>query len=324
MSYYGENLQRGVGLNGLYLRDFTHAAKIFRAGSYDLVPKFKFLFHTYFDINPVAYGGTNDYGNNFGILVKSVKLPTFSIKTQELNQYNRKRLIQTKINYDAINITFHDDNVNTVTKLWDAYYSYYYKDPTNFNGLVVGNATSNQYTQDVFNEGEGSSNAGSYDKRNIYSGDIAGNNNWGYIGESVEGTATKASFFRNITVFGFNRHNFTSYTLINPLISKLDHDTYNYNEGGGTMEIKMDIQYETVVYNEGAMDGQNPDNIVAGFGLDQFYDKDPSPITPVEARSAITGRGKLVDAAGGYIRKLNAEERKARYTVKIVDQLNLG
>ena len=303
MAYYGDNLQREAGLGSATLRDFTHAAKIFRPGSYDLAPKFKFLFHTFFDINPVAYDKNVNTGDNFGVLVKTVKLPSFSIKTHEMNQYNRKRIVQTKISYDPVNITFHDDNVNTITKLWDAYYTYYYKDATNLNGLFSDRGSDIGSTD----PGNGALRQ-NYNVRNIYDGDLTGENNWGYIGETFRpGIVTKAPFFRNITVFGFNRHNFTAYTLINPIITKLDHDTYSYNEGGGTMEIKMDINYETVVYNEGAMDGQDPDNIVAGFGLDAFYDKTPSPITPNGSQSAIAGPSGYSDSDGGYVKPLNTD-----------------
>ena len=79
-----------------YLRDFTHAAKTFRSANYQNAPKFKFLFHVYFDINQDAFASTSSAVNNFGILVKSVKLPTYSFSTHEMNQYNRKRIVQTK------------------------------------------------------------------------------------------------------------------------------------------------------------------------------------------------------------------------------------
>lgn len=303
MAYYGDNLQKEAGLGSAILRDFTHAAKIFRPGSYDLAPKFKFLFHTFFDINPVAYDRNANTGDNFGVLVKSVKLPSFEIKTHTMNQYNRKRIVQTQISYQPINITFHDDNVNTITKLWDAYYTYYYKDSTNFNGLFDKNGGASEIGTPSPTNLQLRQN---YNVRNIYDGELTGENNWGYIGESFrDRVATKAPFFRNITVFGFNRHNFTAYTLINPMITKLDHDTYNYSEGAGTMEIKMDISYETVVYNEGAMDGQTPDNVVAGFGLDAYYDKKPSPLTGSEARSAVAGRTGYTNSAGGYRQNLN-------------------
>ena len=37
-----------------YLRDYTHAAKTFIPNAYQYAPKFKFLFHVYFEINTSA------------------------------------------------------------------------------------------------------------------------------------------------------------------------------------------------------------------------------------------------------------------------------
>lgn len=296
MAYKGESIQKSAAQNlgSTYLRDYTHANKIFAPNSYDLAPKFKFLFHTYFDVNPVAYNRGINTGDNFGVLVKSIRLPSFQIKTTELNQYNRKRIIQTKINYENINITFHDDNINTITKLWDAYYTYYYADETNFN--------------DMLTTGSPNANQENYTVRNIYDGNIK-QNNWGYVGETYrQNQKAKAPFFRNITVFGLNRHTFTSYTLINPLIVKFDHDTYNYSEGNGTMECKMDISYETVVYNEGKLDGQTPDAIIRGFGLDAYYDKELSPITPRGANGFIPTNQGYQPGRNGYQKSLNQSQ----------------
>lgn len=298
MAYFGEELQRTAGRGSSVLRDFRHAAQIFRPEGYALAPKFKFLFHTFFDINPTVFESRIEQG----ILVKSVKLPSFSIKTHELNQYNRKRIVQTKIAYDPVSITFHDDNSNVITKMWDAYYSYYYKDPTNIN-VFRGQAGT-----DVADRFPGGNTAQSqnYNVRNIYDQSITGNNNWGYIGESSSATdqQVKLPFFRNITVFGFNRHTFTAYTLVNPMIQKLDHDSYNYSESAGTMEIKMDIVYETAVYNEGAMDGRTPGNIIQGFAVNGYYDKQASPITPAGKNSPVPGPSGYTDPRGGYIKSL--------------------
>jgi hypothetical protein len=301
MAYYGEDIEGTSGFGSTYLRDYTHAAKTFRPGSFDLAPKFKFLFHTFFDINPSAYDRGIATGDNFGVLVKTVKLPSYSIKTHEMNQYNRKRIVQTKINYDPINITFHDDNVNTITKLWDAYYTYYYKDSTNLNGVLKGTRGSDVASSQP---GAGASNQ-DYNSRNVYDADLSGNNNWGYVGESYNNDTNKVPFFRNITIFGLNRHTFTAYTLINPMITKMDHDTYSYADGQGTMEIKLDISYETVVYNEGVIDGQTPDNIISGFGLDAYYDKRSSPnLKRTEDKSLAPGKGTYVNAAGGFVNNM--------------------
>ena len=288
-----------------YLRDYTHASKTFRPNAYQYAPKFKFLFHVYFEINTSAYAIGLPQGANFGLAVKSVKLPSYSFDTHQLNQYNRKRIVQTKIKYDPVDINFHDDNGNLIRNMWYNYYTYYYKDASK---PVVSISGRQALT------GSSTPNNSNYNNRNIYSQSITGDTDWGYIGETsstVNGYTeaatgqTKIPFFKNITVFGFNQHNYVAYTLINPIINRFAHDTYNYAEGNGTMENTMTLDYETVKYFQGSVDGKEPSNIIAGFGVNDHYDRVPSPITRPGSQSSILGQGGLVDAAGGIIDDLS-------------------
>jgi len=278
-----------------YLRDYQHASKTFRTNGYQNAPKFKFLFHVYFDINPQAFqafsGGrysTNvNASTNYGLLVKEVKLPSFSFNTTQLNQYNRKRIVQTKIKYDPIEVTFHDDNGDTINSMWQAYYEYYYSDGKK-PGIILGGRQS----------GNG---ATTYNERTIYDASITGDDDWGFDSTTLNNSEFKIPFFKNITIFGLNRHNYTAYTLVNPIITSFQHDQYSYNEGGGTMQNRMSLDYETVVYNYGSLDGRNPGDIVTGFGDQATYDRNPSPITMPGTNSAILGQGGLIDSAGAAL-----------------------
>lgn len=287
-----------------YLRDYRHAAKTFRTKSYAYAPKYKFLFHTYFNINSAAWA--EGAGKNFGLLVKDIKLPSFGFNTQQLNQYNRKRIVQTKIKYDPVSITFHDDNSNTINKLWYAYYTYYYNDANKPNVLFSGNRGSGRVPNGINNSTQDT--MANYNVSNIYKASITGNTDWGYYGEAAQTNADgqKLPFFQNITIFGFNQHNFTAYTLINPIITNFGHDTYNYEEGGGVMKNNMTLDYETVVYNEGAIDGRNPQDIVTGFGDPANYDRKTSPIMQPGANGTILGPGGLVDGAGGFVKDMQS------------------
>lgn len=314
---WGESFLRdaaGGFFGSEYLRDFTHASKTFRTNSYQNAPKFKFSFHTYFLINPDA--ATFDQ-TNFGLLVKDVKLPTFSFQTAQLNQYNRKRIVQTKIKYDPIEITFHDDCGDQVNQLWEAYYKYYYNDGAVYKSALSGNKPANT----------------AVGPRNIYNQTITGRNSeWGFNGGSNTADGAKTPFFYNITVYGFNQHNYTAYTLVNPIITSFSHDTYNYAENGGTMQNKMTIDYETVVYNYGALDGNRPSNSVPGFGDEANYDRRLSPISVPGANSTILGQGGLIDAAGSIIGALSSRDplailgavRTGGLTYNAFKNVNLG
>jgi hypothetical protein len=299
LGFWGEVLQ-GFFANE-NLKDYTHASKTFRSDGYANAPKYKFIFHTYFSINSEAW--QEGAGGNYGILVKDVKLPSYNFQTQQLNQYNRKRIVQTKLRYDPVNITFHDDNNNTINRLWYAYYTYYYADatkPTVFLGKRGATPPNNG------NSNSQQSTNADYNITNIYNDSIAGNDNWGYIGETqTPKFGHKVPFFKNITVFGFNQHAFTAYTLINPIITTFGHDTYNYEEGSGVMKNNMTIDYETVVYNEGAIDGRTPGDIVTGFGDEANYDRKQSPISKPGANGTILGKGGLIDGVGGFVKDLS-------------------
>lgn len=279
-----------------YLRDYQHASKTFRTAGYSNSPKFKFLFHVYFDINP-SLNATNI---PYGLTVKSVDLPSFTFDTHVMNQYNRKRVVQTKIKYSDINITFHDDNANTVRNLWYNYYTYNYKDPSNFT--TDGKAKTSQVGPRLDQQ------------RNIYKNLDASNESisWGYDGSRHEPDKDfelgfKQDFFNVINIYGFNQNSFVCYQLINPIITSFKHDNYDYSQANGTMTNTMTIAYESVKYYEGGLDGKaltsgggggnaTTDDFVLGGG----YDKSPSPLGSAVS-SSIMGPNGLLDSAGGIL-----------------------
>jgi hypothetical protein len=292
-------------LESPYLKDYKHASKTFITNAYGNAPKFKYLFHVYFDINKTLIGDSLKLfpdTTNHGLLVKTIDLPKFSIPLTEYNQYNRKRYVQTKISYDPVRISFHDDNLNQIRNLWFAYYSYYYNDPNQPGGLDSG-PTSPTFPDEASSE---------LNRRNIYSAALPTSQlNWGYSGE-IGGTTmasilnSKYSFFKSIKIFGFNQHNYVLYQLINPMIENFSHDSYNYSEGNGTMESTMSVKYETVKYFEGALNGQEPGKFVDRFAEPGVYDTDLSPIARNGSNRNILGKGGLVDGASGIINDLSS------------------
>ena len=288
------------------LRGYDHAGRVFRPNGYELKPRFKFLFHAAFTINsaiiPKLRGaiGLQDIAN-LSLVVKTVDLPKYTIQTETLNQYNRKRVIQTKINYDPVNITFHDDGSDLVRNLWYNYYSYYYKDASQKYG--ASNTTNGSEGSNAL----GGNTGFGYSGRDIYSNDrMGGVNDWGYIGESIlDGTQSdsgKPPFFSDIRIFGFDyQHQYAEYILINPLISAWAHDTYDYSQGNGLMQHSMTVAYETVKYKQGA-----PNKSAPNFANPAHYDTTPSPLSRPGTKASILGQGGLIDTAGGILSDLQS------------------
>ena len=290
-----------------FVKDYTHASKIFRTNGYSNAPRLKFLFHVYFNINtsqiPLLRNVfSTPETSTIGLLVKNIDLPKYSMEVETLNQYNRKRLIQKKINYDPVNVTLHDDGGDLIRTLWYNYYAYYYKDPSQKYRSIAN-------TDGTIGNSQTLSNGNDYNSRETYINNRAVND-WGYVGESYsDGTNSdqgKPAFFRDITVYGFNQHKWAAYVLINPMISSWNHDTYDYYQDNGVMENNMTIMYETVKYYEGAIGAAGADPNIAGFGAPQYYDKQTSPLSRPGGTRSVLGQGGLLDAGLGIVSDLQS------------------
>lgn len=288
-------------------RDYTHASKVFRTNGYELAPRFKFLFHVYFTINSDIPGIKSIFEGNspttIGLMVKNIQLPNYTMSVDTMNQYNRKRLVQTKIEYNPVTVEFHDDGGDVVRNMWYNYYAYYYKDPNQkYYNVANQNGALGPLLQDA---------AGfSYNNRDTYKS-AREVNDWGYIGESYsDGTSAgpggKAPFFRDIRIYGFDQHKFASYILINPMITDWRHDTYDYSQGNGTMSNTMTIKYETVKYYTGAIGKSRPDTNAIGFADPAYYDTVLSPISRPGSQATVLGQGGLIDAGVGIIEDLQS------------------
>ena len=308
MSSFGQDFLKGFTATNS-LRDYTHASKTFRTNAYELKPRFKFLFHVQFTLNVEEIQKMSNATifsptqiSTMSLAVKTVDLPKYNIDVATLNQYNRKRLVQTKINYEPVNITFHDDGGDNIREMWYQYYSYYYRDPAQqyiSNAPVTNGSIGNIQTKQ---------NGFGYNNRDIYAQTRSGSvSDWGYIGENFrDGTSTasgKPPFFKDIQIIGFDQHKYARYILINPLITNWNHDTYDYAQGNGTMQHTMTIRYETVKYLNGGL-GKPDTNI--RWPDTAHYDNVPSPLARPGSTASIFGQGGLLATGEGIMADLES------------------
>lgn len=309
MSFFGEDFLQGFfGADGL--KDYSHASKTFRTNGYELAPRNKFLFYVFFTINTgripalqAAFG--NDEVATIGTQVRSIQLPNYQMQVETLNQYNRKRLVQTKIEYQPIQVVFNDDQGDLIRNMWYNYYTYYYKDPTQKydNDAPTNGTLGNLATL---------ANGYNYNDRDIYNNSRQVND-WGYIGEGYTDSSiftgsnsSKPPFFRDIKIYGLSQKKFVSYVLINPLINNWQHDTYDYSQGNGVMTHTVSLQYETVKYGKGYIGGNTPSSTVPGFADPNHYDNRRSALARPGSTETVFGQGGLVDAGIGVYEDLEA------------------
>jgi hypothetical protein len=258
MATSGQSIWTPIGRdpnkNG-YVRDYRHAARIFRSNDFSRAPKAKYSFYVRFITNPNA---ENSYGvvtdplapNELNYLVKNIELPKFDIEVQDLNQYNRKVLVQRQIKYSPITIKFHDDNIGALRRFWQNYYMFYYND---------GRYVDAKYK---------------IDDKYLSRSTSGSSNRWGYD------TGVKVNYIDKIEIYSMYHTNRTQLiTLENPIISSFNHDSHDYSEGQGLMEATMTLHYTGVIYDTTYKNARGRD--IPGFGQSssETYDTSMSPLT---------------------------------------------
>jgi len=237
---------------GADMKDYQHANRLYVNNTYARAPKVGFLYFVVFNINKSAIidktylqKGINDVG----LLVKKTELPKFKMQTETLNQYNRKTVVQTKLNYEPIQIEFHDDNSDITTDLWTNYYRYYFAD-----GTYGSRSTSftEPFTDTKYGEKD-------------FSYGLDNNQN--------------LRFFESLDIYvlhkGKGPQDFTHYRLLNPLITDYRHDDLDQADGLKTLQNKMSLSYEAVEYRKGKI---VKNNAPVGF-TPVYYDNTPSPLS---------------------------------------------
>jgi len=258
-----------------HLRDARHANQIYTQNNFAFSPKTKYMYHVRFDPNEEI--GNNATSNVFrfqkelGILVKSADLPSFRASVENKQQYNRKKNVQTRVDYQPVQLRMHDDNLGLTTMLMEAYYRYYFND---------SNITTIE---------------DSYHPRGTYQ-EVTNGLRYGLD------NSRRFPFFKDIKLYQFARHEYTEYTLVNPMISQWGHDTMNQSETTGIAENAMTLVYENVLYDRGAVGEDSP----ATFAT-THYDKSPSPLgVGGGGVNSLFGDGGVLGGIGSILGDINS------------------
>lgn len=254
------------------LKDFKHASKLFvGGGSYRLSPKNSFLFHVFIDVNDTLASRVFNRTSKIeiGLMAKSTDLPKYTFEVKTFNAYNRINLVQNKVKYDDLTLTFHDDNANVVRNFYYDYFKYYFRDSDyGGNGDIATYKIPYKYNQDTI----------------------------GMFGFSRR-KDSQENFIRSIRIYSLHQKRFSEYILINPVIKSFRHGNHVNSNDGNTLEHTMVFAYENLIYQDGSIAEVTPD----GFASLQYYDLSPSPLRVAGGVKSIFGTGGLLDTAGSVL-----------------------
>jgi len=265
------------GLPGM--KDYQHASRLYIDDNFKLMPKQKFLFHVVFNTDETLFvdGFNANERYQLNMLVKQCELPKYNLSYEEKTQYNKKMYAGTRIAYEPVNITFHDDHADTVNAFWKKYYEYNIADSIGMNNdLTISNTKDDYYN---FGDARQTTKFGMDTPRQ-----------------------RQKPYLKGIEIFVLHKKRFTSMTLVNPVIGSFSHDNLDQADGQGIMNNTMQILYETVIYKSGIINKNN----VPGFATIN-YDNSPSPLTVLGGgTNSIFGPGGVVDGVGSVIRNVQS------------------
>ena len=267
MSNYFTRFLKQVGTGVLNpkgnMGNFQHATRLFLDDKYRLAPRTKFMYYVRFEIDPTAHNATlftnRQHGTEVGYLVKTTDLPKFSIESTVKNQYNRKKIVNTMINYDPINMTFHDDSAGVINALWAIYYGTYSRDRHN---------PTQAYNDSKYRPADTPLDSFRYGLDNNKTVDM----------------------FKSVSIYTMSRKRYLGYTLINPRIKSWSHGNLDYATSE-FLENSMTLEYEAVQYSAGNVTFNSP----KGFAT-LHYDTVPSPLSVQGGGVAnVFGEGGVLD-----------------------------
>lgn len=215
----------------LQIRDSRNASTRFSLNqqTWHHVPKPKFLFWVRFFGNfsfartENSTGKDQSYARGISFLVKSVDKPSITPKVEELNQYNKKRLIHTGVSLEPVTMKFHDDTNDDAMAFWIDYFQWYF-------------ATSRgKYHPDWAYDAV--SGPGSFFGKD-----------WGFAPRQNRISDFENFYLSHVEIYSFFGGRVSQIDLVNPKIIKFDHDNQDYAESQTLGEISLTLDYEGVLY----------------------------------------------------------------------------
>lgn len=172
-----------------------------------LIPRQKFNFKIEMDI--FDRSTANEFWK-----ISNVTSPSYSFDTTIMNQYNKKRVVQSKMNYDPITITFYDTFDNQWQYIMEDYIAHYYHGG---NGI---------------------------DRRRVDEGSSTVETN--FVTDMGYTLTADRYFFRSISIYNYRSSNEYRKTILkNPIITTIQGDTLDYSDSN-PVQYTVTFQPESV------------------------------------------------------------------------------
>jgi hypothetical protein len=204
------------------------------------VPRTKFMFKAEFTLGAAANNMMQNIGlnlwqdtDNIAYKVKVIDKPRIGLAATELNQYNKKKIVYTKIEYNEATLRLHDTVDNSMLNVWVNYFTYFFGD-------------SRPKVDSNYRQGS-------------VSPLFEDNTGWG-----LRPISENTNFFDAITVYALFANTYTSFKYINPKITNIDWQNYDYSSSDPE-EVSVTFKYEAIEYQKFGQPYVEGDDFESGF-----------------------------------------------------------
>jgi len=226
-------LNFGGGQRKFFARDFRNAYQ-FRP---DIAPpRQKFQGYVNFIINRDVkelglYASGEQFRTRISSLVKTATLPDISFRSEIKNKYNRKKIVQTGLDYGPVSFTVHDTIQNEWLTLFMRYYSHLYMNPRNkFKSDTDRDPISFFRSSSEYNESK-------------HAGKSTGVFDSNAFGFNVSETA---NFFERIDFILYHGNKGVQYSITNPVMNRIRFSDIDYGSSE-IMDFQMEFDFENFV-----------------------------------------------------------------------------
>lgn len=169
-----------------------------------------------------------EFRTTISSLVRTADLPSVKFDTEVMNAYNRKRIVQTGVQYQPVSMTVYDTVGNDWLLMLMKYFSYHYMDPRNRGvendrDLEGGRRTND--TTELANSNFGIS-------------DVWDSNKSGF-----NPNLTK-HFFERIDYVLYHGNRGVQYSIFNPVLTGFTPSNIDYSDDAGFRDFQLDFEYE--------------------------------------------------------------------------------
>jgi len=241
-------------------------------------PKQKNVFLVRFHANGSQSGADIYALQQLSFVAKSIDRPKVNPKTEELNQYNKKRQVYTGFKLDPVRVQFYDSADGAAMKMWQQYSEYYFGDF--YPNRNVG------YHYDVIGK------------------EFFGGMNYGFQpAKDGEGQF----FFSSIELLHFNNNVVQVYLLTNPRITMFEPDDLDY-ENSGISIISMSFVYENLQYMTTTQANLELPEFASGASFDGQVPQIVNPYPDLQQGDHFSGLSDVVSSSSPVTNLLSSTQ----------------